>query len=414
MKILYSFLTPTFVLNIDEVGITGGDRRFIEIGKRLAHRDAVKVNVMTTPTGRKILLREGWRDVSTLVISVPVLFQRLLAYLSRTNQVAHVIFSYVLCILLVAKMIPSLAEFDIVCSPSDFAPDLVSSFLYRITRSRTAWVAVTYQRIPSPFRRKGSFLVNQISYSAQQVSYRLMKKADLVLVNATNEGREVSNFLRKLGIPFSRIDSVQLGVNHDLLSGLSNQNKIYDACFVAALSPVRGLLDIVPIWKLVVAAKPDATIAVIGRGDKDCEESLKDQVMTGGLSRNIQLLGYLHGSQLFEAMRRARMFVSLNREASWGLAITEAMACGLPVVAYDLSAYDIYERGMIRVALGNHGLFAEAILNLLRDDRRLVRLAEEARNFAKKFDWNDIAEHELQIFTKILSKPELRKLQEVS
>jgi len=412
MKVLYPFLTPTFVLNIDEVGITGGDRRFIEIGKRLAHRGGVRVNVLTTSTGRKILLREGWSDVIALVLSVPTIFQRFLTYMSRANQAAHVIFSYVLCILLVARMIPSLAKFDIVCSPSDFAPDLVSSFLYRVTRSRTAWVAVTYQRIPSPFRRKGSVLVNLLSYSAQQVSYRLMKKADLVLVNATHEGREVSNLLQKLGISFNKIESVQLGVDYDLLSGLSKSNKIYDACFVAALSPVRGLLDIVPVWKLVVAEKPDAIIAVVGKGSRDCEQYLKDQVRTTGLSGNVQLLGYLHGLQLFEMVQRARIFVSLNREASWGLAITEAMACGLPVVAYDLSAYDFYERGIIKIPLGDHRFFAEAILNLLTDDERRVRLADEARNFAKKFDWKDIAERELKIFANILPKPETR--QEVS
>jgi glycosyltransferase involved in cell wall biosynthesis len=200
----------------------------------------------------------------------------------------------------------------------------------------------------------------------------------------------------------TKLDMVQLGVDHHLLSRLPAQEKRYDACFVAALSPVRGILDIVPVWKLVVAARPDATIAVIGRGNKDCEEYLHDQVKTAGLSRNVIFLGYLRGPELFQAIKRARIFVSLNREASWGLAITEAMACGLPVVAYNLDAYDIYQRGIVKVTLDHHSLFAQAVLTLLDDHRRILQLGEEAQSFTEKLDWEIITEHELQAYARLV------------
>ena len=53
-----------------------------------------------------------------------------------------------------------------------------------------------------------------------------------------------------------RIVMVQVGVDLSHINNIKTSNyKDYDACFAAALGPVRGLFDIVPVWKRVVKSK---------------------------------------------------------------------------------------------------------------------------------------------------------------
>ena len=41
-------------------------------------------------------------------------------------------------------------------------------------------------------------------------------------------------------------------------------------------------------------------------------------------------------------MKSSKLFIFPSYEEGWGISITEAMACGLAVVCYDLKAYDVF------------------------------------------------------------------------
>ena len=55
---------------------------------------------------------------------------------------------------------------------------------------------------------------------------------------------------------------------------------------------------------------------------------------------------------------------------SFAIVIAEAMACGLPVVAWDLPVYKaIFPEGMITVPIKNIHKFAEVVLELFKNER---------------------------------------------
>ena len=72
----------------------------------------------------------------------------------------------------------------------------------------------------------------------------------------------------------------------------------------------------------------------------------------------------------------------------------EAIACGLPVLAYNLDAYkDIYPDGMIeRVPVGDREGFVSKIVVLASDKEGTARA--KRIDFAKNFNWEDIIEQE--------------------
>jgi glycosyltransferase involved in cell wall biosynthesis len=80
------------------------------------------------------------------------------------------------------------------------------------------------------------------------------------------------------------------------------------------------------------------------------------------------------------------IFVSASRSEAFGLAMVEAMACGLPVVATATEgAKEIVEHdaGGLLVPVGDHEALAEAILSLLTDDARRARFGAHARESAR-------------------------------
>jgi glycosyltransferase involved in cell wall biosynthesis len=83
---------------------------------------------------------------------------------------------------------------------------------------------------------------------------------------------------------------------------------------------------------------------------------------------------------------------------SFGQVAVEAMACGLPVVAYNLAIYDeIFPGGMVRVPQGDVAGFAATVLGLMDDPARRSNLVAEAAKVASRFGWEAIAREELEL-----------------
>jgi glycosyltransferase involved in cell wall biosynthesis len=399
MKIICGYFPP-FEANVSNLMITGGDRRFIEISKRLIKLGAY-INIIATPTGAKFLQKEELHDAQFDIMRLGPIGSNLIAFFLRFNWNLHILISYFFSILLAFKKISSSPHFDIFYSPSDFPTDTITAFLYKKMHKGSKWVAVTYQRIPYPWERPGNFFMNSLSFAAQQFSYRLFKSADLVLVNETQEGAYVKNLLETIGVSSKNIVSVKLGVDVDFISQVQTPQKVFDACFVAALGPARGLYDIVPVWKMVTEVKKDARLAVIGKGSAGYELALKKEIDIAGLDQNISMLGYLRGSELYEAIKSSKVFVSLNREGSWGIGICEGMACGLPVIAYDLKAYSIYSQEMIKVPRGDVKAFAITVLNLFKNPDLIKKLGQGGQELVKNMDWNSIACTEFMLLSNL-------------
>jgi glycosyltransferase involved in cell wall biosynthesis len=93
-------------------------------------------------------------------------------------------------------------------------------------------------------------------------------------------------------------------------------------------------------------------------------------------------------------LKSARVFVFPSREEGWAISVWEAMACGAPVIAYDLEAYNGLKGGIAKVPVGDIGGMANAILTLLQNesDRGLMR--DAAMREVRGFDWATIIEEE--------------------
>jgi len=393
MKILYIINGLGFASGIS---IGGGDKRVIEVGKRLS-KLGTTIHVLTTINGYKMLKEEGL-NVKYYVIFPPFSgFEKI-----ETVSIGR-IFSYIFEIFKTLSLKVSLRDYNIVYTSSDFLFDTIPAWNYKRKNSNIKWVAIIHHLIGIPWKRKGNFIVNTLNYFSQTMSFRLMKKrADLILVYATPEGSSIEDHLSHIGFSRQKVMKVINGVDCRFIKRIPEQDKAFDACFIGGLRLSKGIFDLVPIWREVCIERREAKLMIVGGGAAKYTIAMKQEIARKGLFNNITMTGPLSGETLFKLIKSCKIAISPSYEEGWGIVVCEAMACELPVVAYNLPAYEVFRDGVIKVPIGDTKAFAKAVLRLLLNEKLRVEIAKRAKRIASQFDWNRVAQIENALMEKLL------------
>lgn len=116
-----------------------------------------------------------------------------------------------------------------------------------------------------------------------------------------------------------------------------------------------------------------------------------------GLASNVVLLGYKTGLEKFSIIKSCRSFWFMSASESFGVALLEAVCCGVPAFAYDLPAYrDIYKHNEVRISpKGDYRDVARNVLELYG----VGNFTNEAgKELLKEEGWDKIADAEMKAF----------------
>jgi glycosyltransferase involved in cell wall biosynthesis len=219
----------------------------------------------------------------------------------------------------------------------------------------------------------------------------------------------VSEFTRsrllRLGIDAEKISVIANGVNFQTFHPSDNFEKKDDPCVVSVnrLVPQKRVSHIVMAAKKVVEEIPSANFYIIGRGK--LENKLRSIVTQMRLNKNVHILGFLSQNDMIRHLQQADVFASASMQEGFGLAAAEAMACGTPVISYDVPALneiiDNGENGVL-VEDGNIRKLSQAIIMFLRDRE----LAKEygiaaAQKVEEKYDWNKTIDQLMGVYRKV-------------
>jgi glycosyltransferase involved in cell wall biosynthesis len=228
----------------------------------------------------------------------------------------------------------------------------------------------------------------------------LLRKADLIFAVS----RYIRGLLIRAAIDEKRIHLTTSGVDLARISSINVEGKSFDACFVGAIIPRKGVLDLVKAWRIVVNSKPDAKLAIVGGGSGFYVRRVKQCILDYGLQGNVVMTGFVDEEEKYKIMKASKIFVFPSYLESFAIVVCEALACGLPVIAYELPVYrEFYGDSLVYVDVGNVRELATKIIEILDDAEKRERLANACSHIVKGYDWNVVAERQHKIVQRCLN-----------
>jgi phosphatidylinositol alpha-mannosyltransferase len=172
--------------------------------------------------------------------------------------------------------------------------------------------------------------------------------------------------------------------------------------FVGRAEERKGLPVLLRAFEALRAAGVDARLTVAGATADEVEPLLLDP-------DGVRILGRVSEEGKWSLLGQAHLLCapSLGGE-SFGMVLTEAFASGTPVVASDIAGYrDVLQDGRegVLVAPGEPVALGEALRGLAGDHVRRARMAEAARESARRFAWPAVAEQVVTAYQRALELP---------
>jgi glycosyltransferase involved in cell wall biosynthesis len=288
---------------------------------------------------------------------------------------------------------------DIIIASSHLLYDVLPALILK-TRLRSKLIVYVHHILRS-FRTyeqgRGVNLWSNVNLLNEKISLFLCKKADLIFV----VNPEIKNGLVAKGFQADKIVITGNGIEHDLINSVRVNEKKFDGCFCGRIHTKKGIFDLIDVWEQVLKSFPESKLVIVGNGPE--YPDLLKMVKNKGLDQSIILTDILFGERKISVIKSAKIFVSPSYEEGWGIAVGEAMACGLAVVCYNLSAYKIFGDDIIKVGVGNKEEMAKAVTNLLADKNKQQSLATNAKEtVAEMLNWDNISTEQLKEITKLL------------
>ena len=177
---------------------------------------------------------------------------------------------------------------------------------------------------------------------------------------------------------------------------------------IARLCDVKGQDILISAMKKVVSVFPRAQLFIVGEGNG--QGQLEKLVTSLNLKENVRFYSVVN--ETADMLVLFDIFVMPSRQEGLGLAVMEAQACGLPVVASNVGGLpSLIEDGRtgLLVPTENSNLLAEAILILLRHAPKAREMGQRAGEFIRKECSSEkMVEQTIQLYRRV-SEESLKK-----
>jgi 1,2-diacylglycerol 3-alpha-glucosyltransferase len=168
--------------------------------------------------------------------------------------------------------------------------------------------------------------------------------------------------------------------------------------FTGRIAIEKNLDMLLEAFEIVARKLPSAHLLLIGGGP--WQTHLEQVAVRKGLAGRVHISGFLPRAEVFQALRDCTVFAFPSVTDTQGIAVLEAMACGLPAVAAQSGAVaEILRPGKEgSIVPAQPEPFAQALLEILTDASCRARMSTAAQARAQEFSGAACAERILEVY----------------
>lgn len=240
------------------------------------------------------------------------------------------------------------------------------------------------------------------SYLHKQILKFNFSKA--VLITAS------SNYLRMITSQYTsrNVEVVPFGIDLNRFRP-DNPKKSRDGFVIGTVKGLEdyyGIGTIIQAFNLLVQNDDNAGLKLIIAGDGSQKEKFINLVNQFGIQENVKFLGNYPYSKIQELYNSFDICVFASTRESFGVAVLEAQACGIPVLVSDIDGFkEVYKDGKTALSFraGDAWDLAEKIKLLMSDDHLRRELSQNAPGFVfSNFNLSKNADSMLQLYKQII------------
>jgi glycosyltransferase involved in cell wall biosynthesis len=154
--------------------------------------------------------------------------------------------------------------------------------------------------------------------------------------------------------------------------------------FLSRIDPIKGVDLLLRAFAQIRTLVPDVCLVMAGDGDRAFVERVKSEAASLGIDSEVIWTGFLDEHDKRAAFEAADLFALPSYSESFGIAVAEAMAAGLPVVISDKVAihHDVTRAGAGIVVPCEVDRLAVALMGVLTDTSLRSALGRAGRVLA--------------------------------
>ncbi len=226
--------------------------------------------------------------------------------------------------------------------------------------------------------------------------------------------RAIHDLLRDAGIPQHRLTCIRSAVDVELYRPAPDDAGWLGTRFglapdalpigmVAQFIDRKGHDDLVAAAPMILHERPSAVFLLFGRGPR--EAAIRGRVRSLGLDGAFVFAGFR--DDLPRILPGLRLLMHPARREGLGVALMQAAACGVPVVACRAGGIPEVVRPDVNGVLvepGDVRGLARAALGVLNDDGRALKLAHGGRRLAvEEFSVQTMTDAHIELYNELLS-----------
>ncbi len=235
-----------------------------------------------------------------------------------------------------------------------------------------------------------------------KLDIRGIKRASHIIAISQNTRNDLIKYLK---IPDSRISVIYNGVDHNIFKPYNT--KLLDKPYILYVGSERPRKNLGRLFEAFAGLKKEFSEIILvkvgtpGRSKKYRNDTLR-KLDSLRITQDVVFVDYVSELDLAYYYSSALLLVYPSLYEGFGLPPLEAMACGCPVVTSSTSSLPevVGEAGIMVDPYDTDGL-AQAIKQVLTDDKLRDDMVRKGLEQAKRFSWEEAARETLEVYDKV-------------